>query len=88
MTVRIATDGNRGRGLAYGAKVFGCRCVDYIHGHVSPGRAKMMMDSGVVVIRIDGEYEASVEREKADARMNGWQLVSRISWTDFDHDIP
>lgn len=34
VTVCVATDGNQGRGLAYGAQVFGCRCVDYIHGHV------------------------------------------------------
>ncbi|KXH61542.1 hypothetical protein CSAL01_08348 [Colletotrichum salicis] len=54
VTVCVATDGNQGRELAYGAKVFGCRCVDYIHGHGSPVRAKMMMDLGAIVIRIDG----------------------------------
>lgn len=88
VTVCVATDGNQGRGLAYGAKVFGCRCVDYIHSHVSPERAKAMMDFGAVVIRIDGEYEASVDRAKEDARMNGWHFVSSTSWTDFDHGIP
>ncbi|KAJ3531600.1 hypothetical protein NM208_g8802 [Fusarium decemcellulare] len=74
VTVCVATDGNQGRGLAYGAKIFGCRCVDYIHNHVSPGRADMMRDLGAIVIRIDGEYEASVERAKEDARMNGWHF--------------
>lgn len=88
VTVCVATDGNQGRGLAYGAKVFGCRCVDYIHSHVSPERAKAMMDLGAIVIRIDGEYEASVERAKEDAHMNGWHFVSSTSWTDFDHGIP
>ncbi|KAH7463465.1 hypothetical protein FOMA001_g18154 [Fusarium oxysporum f. sp. matthiolae] len=88
VTVCVATDGNQGRGLAYGAKVFGCRCVDYIHNHVSPGRAEMMKDLGAVVIRIDGEYEASVERAKEDARMNGWHFVSSTSWSDFDNGIP
>ncbi|KAK2758518.1 diaminopropionate ammonia-lyase [Colletotrichum kahawae] len=33
VTVCVATDGNQGRGLAYGAKIFGYRCVDYIHSH-------------------------------------------------------
>ncbi|TRX99010.1 hypothetical protein FHL15_000352 [Xylaria flabelliformis] len=42
----------------------------------------------VIVIRIDGEYEASVNRAKEDARMNGWHFVSSISWTDSDHGIP
>ncbi|KAM0540808.1 hypothetical protein ACHAPJ_013496 [Fusarium lateritium] len=88
VTVCVATDGNQGRGLAYGAKIFGCRCVDYIHNHVSSGRAEMMKDLGAIVIRIDGEYEASVERAKEDARMNGWHFVSSTSWSDFDNGIP
>lgn len=64
VTVCVATDGNQGRGLAYGAQIFGCRCVDYIHGHVSEGRADKMKELGAIVIRIDGEYEASVARAK------------------------
>ncbi|KAL6229388.1 pyridoxal-phosphate dependent enzyme-domain-containing protein [Aspergillus navahoensis] len=88
VTVCVATDGNQGRGLAYGAKIFGCRCVDYIHAHVSPGRAERMQELGAIVIRIDGEYEASVERAKEDARMNGWHFVSSTSWSDFDSGIP
>ncbi|KAI3573545.1 tryptophan synthase beta subunit-like PLP-dependent enzyme [Fusarium oxysporum f. sp. albedinis] len=88
VTVCVATDGNQGRGLAYGAKIFGCRCVDYIHNHVSSGRAEMMKDLGAIVIRINGEYEASVERAKEDARMNGWHFVSSTSWSDFDNGIP
>lgn len=88
VTVCVATDGNQGRGLAYGAQIFGCRCVDYIHNHVSEGRAKRMMDLGAIVIRIDGEYEASVNRAKEDARMNDWFFVSSTSWSDFDNDVP
>lgn len=88
VTVCVATDGNQGRGLAYGAKIFGCRCVDYIHNHVSKGRKRAMEQLGAVVIRIDGEYEASVERAREDARINGWHFVSSTSWTDFDHGIP
>ncbi|KAI0543252.1 tryptophan synthase beta subunit-like PLP-dependent enzyme [Xylaria digitata] len=88
VTVCVATDGNQGRGLAYGAKIFGCRCVNYIHSHVSDGRAKRMMDLDAIVIRIDGEYEASVARAREDARMNGWYFVSSTSWSDFDGDIP
>jgi diaminopropionate ammonia-lyase len=88
VVVCVATDGNQGRGLAYGAQVFGCRCVNYIHNHVSGGRADRMKKFGAVVIRIDGEYEASVARAKEDARMNGWYFVSSTSWSDFDNDVP
>lgn len=87
-TVCVATDGNQGRGLAYGAKIFGCRCVVYIHGHVSPGRKEAMEQLGAIVIRIDGQYEASVGRAKEDARMNGWHFVSSTSWDDYRSAIP
>jgi diaminopropionate ammonia-lyase len=88
VTVCVATDGNQGRGLAYGAQIFGCRCVDYIHGHVSPGRKAAMEKYGAIVIRIDGEYEASVARAKEDARMNGWHFVSSTSWDDYRSSLP
>lgn len=88
VTVCVATDGNQGRGLAYGARTFGCRCVIYIHSHVSAGREEKMMHFGATVIRIDGEYEASVNRAREDARMNGWHFVSSTSWNDFDDRLP
>jgi diaminopropionate ammonia-lyase len=47
-----------------------------------------MEDLGAIVIRVEGEYEASVERAKEDARMNGWHFVSSTSWNDFDSAIP
>ncbi|MEJ8852878.1 diaminopropionate ammonia-lyase [Variovorax rhizosphaerae] len=88
VTVCVATDGNQGRGLAHAAKMFGCRCVIYIHGHVSPGRKEAMESLGAIVIRIDGEYEASVKRAKEDGRINGWHFVSSTSWDDFNEPLP
>ncbi|SDE96399.1 diaminopropionate ammonia-lyase [Variovorax sp. CF079] len=88
VTVCVATDGNQGRGLAHAAKTFGCRCVIYIHGHVSPGRKEAMESLGAIVIRIDGEYEASVKRAKEDGRMNGWHFVSSTSWENFEEPLP
>ena len=88
VTVCVATDGNQGRGLAHAAKTFGCRCVVYIHGHVSPGRKEAMESLGAIVIRIDGEYEASVKRAKEDGRINGWHFVSSTSWDNFKEPLP
>ncbi|KAK1140328.1 hypothetical protein N8T08_010463 [Aspergillus melleus] len=47
----------------------------------------MSATAGAVVIRIDGEYKASVARAKEDARMNGWYFVSSTSCSDFDNDV-
>lgn len=88
VTVCVATDGNQGRGLAYGARTFGCRCVTYVHRNVSDHRVDAMRRLGATVIRVDGEYEASVARAREDARMNGWHFVSSTSWTDFDDPVP
>lgn len=84
----VASDGDQGRELAYGAQLFGCRCVVYIHSQVSEGRADITKELGAVVIRVNGEYKASVSRAKEDARMNNWFFVSSTSWPDFDNDIP
>ncbi len=87
IVVTVATDGNQGRGIAYGANVFGCRAVVYVHAHVSAARRQAMQQLGALVIRVDGEYEASVARAREDARMNGWHFVSSTSWDDFAGDI-
>ncbi|KAH7150786.1 hypothetical protein DER46DRAFT_578797 [Fusarium sp. MPI-SDFR-AT-0072] len=41
-----------------------------------------------IAIRVAGEYEDSVERAKAYARINGWHFVSSTSWSDFDDSVP
>jgi diaminopropionate ammonia-lyase len=88
VTVCVATDGNQGRGLAFAAQTFGCRCVTYIHREVSPGRKRAMERFGAIVIRVDGEYEASVNRAKEDAANNGWHFVSSTSWDAFRSPVP
>ena len=57
-TVTTATDGNHGRSVAFGAKLFGCKCQIYIHSEVSSGRQKAMEDLEATVNRISGNYDA------------------------------
>jgi diaminopropionate ammonia-lyase len=87
ITVTTATDGNHGRSVAWGAKQFGCRCVVYIHAEVSAGREAALRDQGAEVVRVDGNYDASVARCAADAAANGWTVVSDTSWAGY-RDIP
>ncbi|OAA39366.1 diaminopropionate ammonia-lyase [Metarhizium rileyi] len=88
VTVCVSTDGNQGRGLAYGAKLFGCPCVIYIHREVSPYRTQRLKDLGATVLRVDGDQKAAADRAREDARMNGWHFVSSTSWNDFDGQVP
>jgi diaminopropionate ammonia-lyase len=83
ITLVSATDGNHGRSLAWGCKRFGAPCRIYIHAEVSEGRALAMQDLGADVIRIDGDYDASVALAKTEAEENGWFVVSDTSWPGY-----
>jgi len=83
ITLVSATDGNHGRSLAWGCQRFGAPCRIYIHAEVSEGRAQVMRDFGAEVIRISGDYDASVALAKTEADANGWFVVSDTSWDGY-----
>ncbi|MGB7271576.1 MAG: diaminopropionate ammonia-lyase [Albidovulum sp.] len=83
ITLVSATDGNHGRSLAWGCKRFAAPCRIYIHAEVSEGRAQAMRDLGADVVRIDGDYDASVALAKEEAAKNGWFVVSDTSWPGY-----
>jgi diaminopropionate ammonia-lyase len=83
ITLASATDGNHGRSLAWGCQRFGAPCRIYIHAEVSEGRAQAMRDLGADVIRIEGDYDASVALAKSEAETNGWFVVSDTSWPGY-----
>ncbi|MDG2405854.1 MAG: diaminopropionate ammonia-lyase [Paracoccaceae bacterium] len=87
LTVTTATDGNHGRSVAWGAHLAGCTAKIYIHKHVSLAREQAMHAFGADVIRINGNYEASLAACKCDAEAHGWQIVSDTSWEGY-RDIP
>lgn len=87
LTVATATDGNHGRSVAWGAARAGCAAKIYIHAHVSKAREDAMAAFGAEVIRIDGNYEASLAACKQDAEAHGWQIVSDTSWEGY-HEVP
>lgn len=83
ITLVSATDGNHGRSLAWGCRRFGVPCRIYIHAEVSEGRAEAMRNLGAEVIRITGDYDASVVRAKGEAEQEGWFVVSDTSWPGY-----
>jgi len=85
ITVITATDGNHGRSVAWGARLFGCPCVIYIHAEVSEGRKTAMESLGARVVRIDGNYDDSVAAAAEAADKNGWFIVSDTSWQGYTH---
>ena len=87
LTVCCATDGNHGRSVAAGAQMFGCKCVIFVHDHVSPARAASIAAFGAEVRRTDGTYDQSVLQACAVAKQQGWMTVSDFSWEGY-RDIP
>ena len=83
ITVCTATDGNHGRSVAWGAQMFGCPCVIYIHAEVSAGRQIAMEAFGARVVRIDGNYDESVRAIEQDANRSGWYVVSDTSYEGY-----
>ncbi|HQZ04576.1 MAG: diaminopropionate ammonia-lyase [Rhodoferax sp.] len=83
ITVTCATDGNHGRSVAWGAQMLGCRCVIYIHATVSEGRRAAIARYGADVIRVSGNYDDSVRHADAQARENGWTVVSDTTYEGY-----
>lgn len=87
ITVTCATDGNHGRSVAWGAQLFGCRCVIYIHATVSEGRREAIARYGAEVIRVAGNYDDSVRHAAAEAARHGWTVVSDTTYEGY-REIP
>jgi diaminopropionate ammonia-lyase len=83
ITVISATDGNHGRSVAWGAAQFHTNCRIYVHAEVSEHRADVMRNLGAEVIRVDGDYDATVAQTRADAEKHGWLIVSDTSWPGY-----
>lgn len=87
ITVTSATDGNHGRSVAWGAHLFGCQCVIYIHATVSEGRRAAIASYGAEVVRTMGNYDAAVRQADLDAKTHGRYLISDTSYDGY-MDVP
>ena len=75
VTVTAATDGNHGRSVAWGARLFGCACVIYINEAVSAGRERAIAAFGAEVRRNPGSYDDAVRTAFAVAAAEGWHVI-------------
>lgn len=86
-TVISATDGNHGRALAAAAHDIGCRCVIVLHKNVSVERENSIASHGATIVRVAGNYDASVEEAARLAAENGWFVVSDTSYDGYE-EVP
>ena len=83
ITVTCATDGNHGRSVAWGAQLFGCQCVIYIHATVSEGRKEAIAQYGAQVVRTAGNYDDAVRQADLDAKQYGRFVISDPSYPGY-----
>ncbi len=87
ITFATATDGNHGRGVAWGASKLHCKAIVYVHKDTSLPRIRAIEQYGAEVRVVDGNYDAAVHQASVDAEANGWQVISDTSWPGYT-DIP
>ena len=83
-TVISATDGNHGRSLAAAAQDAGCRCVIVLHAEVSEEREAAIAALGARIVRVSGNYDASVAEAARLASAEGWQVISDTSYAGYE----
>jgi len=81
--ISTATAGNHGRSVAWGSKKLGLKCKIFISEYVSEFRAKVMRSFGADVIRVKGNYDASLKECVKQSKQNNWQIVQDVAWEDY-----
>ena len=87
LTITCATDGNHGRGVAWGAQRIGTRCHILVHEGVSADRIAAIERYGATVRRAGQTYDDSVRAATEIAAREGWFVVSDTSWPGYT-EIP
>lgn len=82
-----ATDGNHGRGLAWACQQLNHPCKIYVHSETSQPRIDAIKKFGAEVTVVAGNYDDAVRQAAADAKENGWYVVSDTSWPGYE-EIP
>ncbi len=75
MTITAATDGNHGRSVAWGARMYGCRCVIFVCASVSDQRKDAIASYGAEIREVDGSFDDAVRLASATAQKKGWHVI-------------
>ena len=81
--VATATAGNHGRSVAWGAQRLGLKCKIFISEFVSESRAEAMRNLNADVIRVKGNYDASLRECIKQSEQNNWEIVQDVSWEGY-----
>ena len=84
MTFITATDGNHGRGVAWTAKMLGCKAVVYLPKGSARERLENIRALGAEAAVTDWNYDDTVRYASAVADEKGYVLVQDTSWDGYE----
>jgi len=87
VTVTCASLGNHGRSVAWGASMFGCRCVVFLPEGTSADRVQSIRSLGARVVPVRGSYDDAVAEAARRAGVEGWVVVSDTAYEGYE-EIP
>jgi diaminopropionate ammonia-lyase len=79
-----ASEGNHGRAVARAAREAGCTARVYMAHDAAPARVDAIAGEAAKVIRVEGSYDDAVRVMEADARANGWTIISDTAWPGYE----
>jgi len=82
-TFCAATDGNHGRAVAWTARMLNQKAVIYMPKATVKSRINNIKNEGAEVVLIDGTFDDCVKRVDADARANGWIVISDTAYRGY-----
>tara|TARA_B100001741_G_scaffold3304_1_gene2741 strand:- start:150 stop:1277 length:1128 start_codon:yes stop_codon:yes gene_type:complete len=82
--ISTATAGNHGRSVAWGSQKNDLECKIFISEFVSESRAEVMRNFGAEVIRVNGNYQDSLNECIQQSNKNNWQIVQDVAWKDYE----
>ena len=83
--VSSATAGNHGRSVAWGAKRLKLQCKIFVSQYVSETRVKEIKKFGAEVIRVRGNYEASLKECQLLSKKNNWKIIQDVSTNNYKY---
>jgi len=82
-TFVTATDGNHGRGVAWGAAQLGQKAVVYLPRGTARPRVDAILETGSEAVVTDMNYDDTVRLAMQKADENGWYLVQDSAWEGY-----
>lgn len=86
-TFATATEGNHGKGVAWGAEIFNQNCKVFLPKGAASARVEAVTDFGAEAKITDVNYDDTVQYAADQSSGNGWILLQDTAWEGYE-EIP